>query len=67
MSENEEQAFVEDEEHGEEHEDDLMNSFELGEKLDTDGLWYISGFGVLKSIEKCEVLWAETRHYQKKG
>lgn len=67
MSENEEQSFVEDEEHGEEHEDDLMNSFELGEKLDTDGLWYISVFGFLRAIEIGKLLWPDTTHNQKNG
>ncbi len=67
MSENEEQSFVASEEHPEEQEDDLINSFELGEQLDTDGLWYISIFGFLRAAEIGKLLWPDTTHNQKNG
>lgn len=46
---------------------DSMNSFELGEVHDTDGLWSISRYGFLRANELGKLIWPSVKHNQKNG
>ena len=46
---------------------DSMNSFELGEAHDTDGLWSISRYGFLRANELGKLIWPSVKHNQKNG
>ncbi len=46
-------------------EQDELNSIEIGEENDEDGLWYISIFGFLRSIELGKLLWQNAKNNHK--
>lgn len=60
MSANQEQVLISDEE-----QDDDFNCIEVGEENDEDGLWWISIFGFLRSIELGKLLWQDAKNNKK--